>query len=100
MNHDDLQHPPHAADVLGSADVQPAHQGRGTAILRQAASTSVPLAAVLLARRIDALEDQILHQSLIGADDAALRAYALQGVDLRARYMEACDILQSFCPPS
>lgn len=78
---------------------QPLRTGRGTLILQRAAITSVPLAAVLLARRIDMLEEQILLQSLVGADDAALRAYALQGVDLRARYMEACDILQSFCPP-
>lgn len=87
------------SDTSDEQAAQPLRAGRGTEILQRAAITSVPLAAVLLARRIDTLEEQILLQSLVGADDAALRAYALQGVDLRARYMEACDILQSFCPP-
>jgi len=87
------------SDAADKQAPQPLRTGRGTEILRRAKSQSVPLAAVLLARRIDTLEEQILLQSLVGADDAALRAYALQGVDLRARYMEACDILQSFCPP-
>lgn len=50
-------------------------------------------AARSVALRVDELERQVLALSLQGASQEAIAAYAYQGVELRARYFEAKDLL-------